>query len=94
MIHYIVHNSDDSVGVIVVPEGIQAGDTLTGWNMSTGDTLSLLAASTVPVGHKVALREHKVDEGIMKYGHDIGRVVAPIAPGERVHVHNVKTRRW
>lgn len=94
MIQYIVHNADDSVGVIVVPEGIQVGDTLTGWNMSTGDTLSLVAGATVPVGHKVALRDHAVDEGIIKYGHDIGRVVAPIAAGDHVHVHNVKTRRW
>jgi (2R)-sulfolactate sulfo-lyase subunit alpha len=30
----------------------------------------------------------------MKYGVDIGKVVAPIKAGEHLHVHNVKTKRW
>jgi (2R)-sulfolactate sulfo-lyase subunit alpha len=31
---------------------------------------------------------------VIKYGVDIGRVVAPIAVGEHTHVHNLKTKRW
>jgi (2R)-sulfolactate sulfo-lyase subunit alpha len=31
---------------------------------------------------------------VIKYGHDIGRVVAPIAAGTHAHVHNIKTKRW
>jgi (2R)-sulfolactate sulfo-lyase subunit alpha len=31
---------------------------------------------------------------VIKYGVDIGKVVAPIAAGEHLHVHNVKTKRW
>jgi (2R)-sulfolactate sulfo-lyase subunit alpha len=31
---------------------------------------------------------------VIKYGHDIGRVVAAIKTGEHVHIHNLKTRRW
>jgi (2R)-sulfolactate sulfo-lyase subunit alpha len=30
----------------------------------------------------------------VKYGEDIGRVVAPIRKGEHVHSHNLKTKRW
>jgi (2R)-sulfolactate sulfo-lyase subunit alpha len=30
----------------------------------------------------------------LKYGTDIGRVVAPINAGEHAHVHNIKTKRW
>ena len=94
MIHYIVHDPDDSVGVIVVPDGITAGSDLVGWNMSTDDTLALTAVDDIPVGHKVALRAHALHEGIIKYGADIGRVVQPIAVGGHVHTWNVKTRRW
>ena len=31
---------------------------------------------------------------IIKYGQDVGRVVAPAAKGRHVHTHNMKTKRW
>ena len=31
---------------------------------------------------------------MIKYGVDIGRVVADIGVGEHAHVHNIKTKRW
>ena len=31
---------------------------------------------------------------ILKYGHDIGKVVKSTKKGEHVHVHNVKTKKW
>ena len=31
---------------------------------------------------------------ILKYGHDIGKVIKPIKKGDHVHVHNVKTKKW
>jgi len=48
----------------------------------------------VPIGHKVALRNLKPGDAVIKYGQDIGKVVADIATGEHVHVHNLKTKRW
>ena len=51
-------------------------------------------AGMIPPGHKVALRDYKPGETVIKYGVDIGKVVAPIAKGEHLHVHNVKTKRW
>ena len=36
----------------------------------------------------------KVGDTIIKYGHDIGKVVKNIKKGEHVHVHNVKTKKW
>jgi len=35
-----------------------------------------------------------VDASVIKYGADIGRVVAEIKAGEHVHIQNLKTRRW
>ena len=38
MIHFVVHDEHDSVGVVVV-EGVRAGDELTGWIMETDETV-------------------------------------------------------
>jgi len=93
MIHFVVHEDGDSVGTIVV-EGIQVGDKLTGWVMEQDLTLSLGTISAIPIGHKVALKDLAVGDTVIKYGVDIGKVVAPIRAGEHLHVHNVKTKRW
>jgi (2R)-sulfolactate sulfo-lyase subunit alpha len=52
------------------------------------------AKSDIPIGHKVALRDYSPGDTVIKYGVDIGKVVKPIAKGEHLHVHNVKTKRW
>ena len=93
MIHFVVHEDGDSVGTIVV-EGIEVGDELIGWVMEQDQTLSLRTVSAIPIGHKVALRHLAVGDTVIKYGVDIGKVVAPIRAGEHLHVHNVKTKRW
>lgn len=93
MIHFVVHEEGDSVGTIVV-EGIQAGQQLTGWIMEQDKTVSLSTLSDIPIGHKIALADLAKDDTVIKYGVDIGRVVAPIKAGEHLHVHNVKTKRW
>ena len=36
----------------------------------------------------------KEGDTILKYGHDIGKVINPIKKGDHVHVHNVKTKKW
>lgn len=93
MIHFVVHEEGDSVGTIVV-EGIQSGQTLTGWIMEQDKTIELATRSDIPIGHKIALSDLSSDDTVIKYGVDIGRVVAPIKAGEHLHVHNVKTKRW
>jgi (2R)-sulfolactate sulfo-lyase subunit alpha len=93
MIHFIVHDENDSVGVVVV-EGIKSGDDVTGWIMDQDKTLSLKTRSDIPIGHKLAIRQLANNDTVIKYGADIGRTVAPIAVGEHAHVHNIKTKRW
>jgi (2R)-sulfolactate sulfo-lyase subunit alpha len=92
-IHFVVHEEHDSVGVVVV-EGVKAGDALTGWVMEQDKTLTMKALSDIPIGHKLAIRDLKNGDTVIKYGVDIGRTVAPIRTGEHLHVHNVKTKRW
>ena len=48
----------------------------------------------IPLGHKIAMIDLKEGDTILKYGHDIGKVVKAIKKGQHVHVHNVKTKKW
>ena len=93
MIHFVVHDENDSVGVVVV-EGIKAGTALTGLILDEDRTIDLECRQDIPIGHKVALKDMAVGDTVIKYGVDIGRVVQPIRKGEHAHVHNIKTKRW
>ncbi len=93
MIHFVVHDENDSVGVVVV-EGVKAGDGLKGWIMDQDRDIELKALSDIPIGHKLAIRPLDSGATVIKYGVDIGRAVAPIKGGEHAHVHNIKTKRW
>ena len=93
MIHFVVHEEGDGVGVVVV-EGIQAGQELSGWIMEDDKDLKVTARSDIPIGHKVALRDYREGDTVIKYGVDIGKVVAPVRKGEHAHVQNIKTKRW
>jgi len=93
MIHFVVHEEGDSVGVVVV-EGVKAGEELTGWIMEGDKEIRVRAQNDIPIGHKLAIRDLKANDTVIKYGVDIGRSMAPIAVGEHAHVHNIKTKRW
>ncbi len=90
---FLVHDDGDNVGVIVV-EGVSAGQELTGLLMTTQSSIVIESLSNIPLGHKIALTDLADGDTIIKYDHDIGKVVAPIKKGEHAHVHNVKTKRW
>lgn len=92
MIQFLVHEKADNVGVATVE--IPAGETAKGLYMDTQEPVEMKALHDIPLGHKIALKDFAVDESVIKYGHDIGRIVAAIKTGEHVHVHNLKTRRW
>lgn len=92
-IDIVVHDDGDSVGVVVI-EGVEAGQTLTGWIMDQNKTIEFDVKDAIPIGHKLAIRDLAVNDTVIKYGEDIGRVVSAIKQGEHLHVHNVKTKRW
>ena len=93
MIDFVVHDEGDSVGVVVV-EGVKAGAEITGWIMDQDREIKFTAASDIPIGHKLAIKALKEGDTVIKYGVDIGKVVADIGMGEHAHVHNIKTKRW
>jgi (2R)-sulfolactate sulfo-lyase subunit alpha len=90
---FLVHSPKDNVGVIVV-EGLTSGTDMLGVITETDKALKLKAKSSIPIGHKVALKALKKGDTVIKYGEDIGRMVADAGVGEHVHVHNLKTKRW
>jgi len=93
MIHFVLHDAHDTVAVVVV-EGVKAGMTLNGWIMDDDRSTELTALQDIPIGHKVALKDMSSGDTAVKYGIDMGKVVAPIRAGEHAHVHNIKTKRW
>ena len=91
--HLLVHDPKDNVGVVVV-EGLEAGTDMLCVVTHDNSDFRLVARQAVPIGHKVALRALKAGDTVIKYGQDIGRMVADAGQGEHVHVHNLKTKRW
>lgn len=92
MIHFLTHDSADTVGVAVVD--LAAGTDCDGRDLSTNKSLNAKATEAIPLGHKLALKDFAVGDTVIKYGCEIGRVVKPVRAGQHVHVHNLKTKRW
>ncbi len=92
MIQFLIHEKADSVGVATVD--IKAGETAKGLYMDTQEQVEVKALKEIPLGHKIAMQDHAVEDAVIKYGNDIGKVVAPIEKGDHVHTHNLKTKRW
>jgi len=91
--HFLVHSPKDNVGVVVV-EGLRGGAQMLGVITETDKTLRLKAEEDIPIGHKVALKALKKGDTVIKYGEDIGRMIADAGAGTHVHVQNLKTKRW
>lgn len=91
--HLLVHDHEDNVGVVVV-EGLSAGTEMLCVVTHDNSDFRLTTSHDIPIGHKVALKDMEPGDTIIKYGEDIGKVVASFKKGEHVHTHNVKTKRW
>jgi (2R)-sulfolactate sulfo-lyase subunit alpha len=89
----LVHDRRDNVGVVVV-EDLAAGTDMLAVITEDNSDFRLRAGEAVPIGHKVALKDLAVGDTVIKYGEDIGKIVAPVAKGGHVHTHNLKTKRW
>lgn len=92
MISFLMHEAQDTVGVAVVD--IASGQEVEGRALHGEAAPKLKALSDIPLGHKIALRDLKPGDTVIKYGVDIGKIVAAVRRGEHVHVHNLKTKRW
>ncbi len=89
----LVHSPKDNVGVVVI-EGLKAGTDMLCVITEDNSSFKLKAEADVPIGHKVALKDLKTGDTAIKYGADIGKIVADVKKGQHVHTQNLKTKRW
>ena len=89
----IIHDEKDNVGVVVIDK-ITPKQECNCWIMENDGSVTIVSKSEIPLGHKIAMTDLNEGDTIIKYGHDIGKVVKSIKKGEHVHDHNVKTKKW
>ena len=80
MKQYIVINENDNVAVALVPLP-------KGFVLADGTVLN----EDIDLGHKIALKDIKEGEAVIKYDNLIGFAKADIKRGDHVHVHNIRT---
>jgi altronate dehydratase small subunit len=73
----------DNVRVVGIP--LEAGETL------RFEEQSVVVRADLPLGSKIAARPIWAGEKIIKFGVPIGSATQPIALGELVHTHNLKS---
>lgn len=83
MKRYIKINDNDNVCVAL--DELKAGETF------DVNSEKITMKTDIEKGHKFALRNIGVNENVVKYGYPIGHAIEPIAQGEHIHTHNVKT---
>ena len=89
----IIHDEKDNVAVVVVNKTTKNQE-CNAWIMENDKTIKVTPVNEIPLGHKIALKDLKEGDTILKYGYDIGKVIKQIKKGDHVHVHNVKTKKW
>lgn len=77
----LILNPADNIAICLTD--MQAGQEL------AQDNLKLTFKQSIPRGHKVATRDIKKGDGIIKYGERMGHATKDITRGEHVHTHNV-----
>lgn len=88
---FLAHCQGDDVAVAVQDTEPGAAG---GAYLESGDRFDILVRTPIPLGHKVALRDLAEDEDVLEYGTLIGLTRGPIAAGELVHTHNLRSARW
>ena len=80
---------EDNVAIVV--RDVTEGETVA---VHVGTEILKIAATTaIPAGHKIALRDFKKDESVLKYGEAIGVASTGITTGAHVHIHNLEGLR-
>ncbi|MBR2545657.1 MAG: altronate dehydratase [Erysipelotrichaceae bacterium] len=80
MKQYIIIHEHDNVAVALVPLP-------KGFTLADGTVLN----EDIDLGHKIALKDIKAGEPVIKYDNLIGFAREDIKRGDHVHVHNIKT---
>lgn len=84
-------DANDNVATIFA-DGIEDGTDVEIRDKMGGCT-SVATIGAVPYGHKIAVRDIRKGEPVIKYGEHIGAASADIRKGEYVHIHNMVAMR-
>ena len=80
---------EDNVAIVI--RDVARGETVA---VHIGEEiLKITAATAVPLGHKIALRDFARGDRVLKYGEVIGCASADIPAGAHVHDHNLEGLR-
>lgn len=77
--------------VIVAIEKIKTGDQIK--YRYGNEVLEFEALNNIEIYHKIALKDIKKGEAVVKYNEHIGLAKEDIKRGEHVHIHNVENCR-
>ena len=77
-----IHERDN---VAVAIDDIKKGEVL------KVEASSITAIEDIDKGHKIAIKDIKKGENVIKYGFPIGHAISDIKAGQWVHSHNIKT---
>lgn len=88
---FLAHREGDDVAVAVRDAAAGEGTCAC---LDTGTRFRVTARAAIPLGHKIALRDLANGEAVTEYGATIGVTRAPVAAGDLVHTHNLRSIRW
>jgi (2R)-sulfolactate sulfo-lyase subunit alpha len=90
-VDFLAHNQGDDVAVAVRDTGPGAASAA---YLDSGERFGITARDAIPLGHKIALRDLGESEDVLEYGVLIGLTRGPVAAGQLVHTHNLRSARW
>lgn len=86
----MIIDAKDNVAVVIEPV-TRGMDVI--YDTKEGNIVTIKAAEDIPIYHKIAIRDIKKGENIIKYGEHIGLAASDIKTGMHVHEHNVQSVR-
>lgn len=89
MVNALRIHPDDNVVVALTD---LAPGTILEWSGAPPNQV-VASRDAIPFGHKVAIVPIRKGQMVIKYGAPIGIATTDIAPGEHVHVHNLRSVR-
>lgn len=88
----LMHDSRDDVAVTI--KDVVSGEVILIKALNGQVIARITACENIPLGHKISVRDIKIGDKIIKYGHAIGVATQLIPTGAHVHIQNIQSLRW
>ena len=87
MVKALLIHKDDNVAVVI--SQVKENDEV----VYVDKDNKIIANGSIPQYHKIAIKDIKENDYVIKYGEHIGLASCDIKAGDYVHTHNVKDNR-